>query len=36
MGKKNIVFSMLFMGLEHCHSDNGKNNIIIIKCDSDE
>ena len=36
MDKKNIVFSMLFGGLEHCHSDNGKNDIIIIKGDSDE
>lgn len=31
MDKKDIVFSMLFMGLQHCHSDNGKNDIIIIK-----
>lgn len=36
MDKKNIVFSMLFRGLEHCHSDNGKNDLIIIKGDNDE
>lgn len=36
MDKKNIVFLMLFRGLEHCHSDNGKNDLIIIKGDSDE
>ena len=36
MDKKNIVFSMLFRVLEYWHSDNGKNDIIIIKGDSDE
>ena len=36
MDKKNIVFLMLFRGLEHCHSDNAKKDIIIIKGDSDE